>query len=66
MREYCRTYFADEKAVAIYDLLADADRMIGVENGQIRYENLNAPEFLERVAKAVSLTTALLERQTSP
>ncbi|MCU1275442.1 MAG: hypothetical protein JWO48_2873, partial [Bryobacterales bacterium] len=66
MREYCRTYFADEKAVAIYDLLADADRMIGVENGQIRYENLNAPEFLEKVAKAVSLTTALLERQTSP
>jgi hypothetical protein len=59
-------YFGDEKAVAIYGLIAEADRMISVENGRIRYENLNAPAFVERVAKAASLTTALLERQTSP
>ena len=49
----------------IYDLIAEADRMVAVENGQIRYQNLNAPAFLERVSKAVSLTTALLDRQTS-
>jgi len=66
MHEYCRTYFGDEKAMAIYDLIADADRMVTVENGRIGGENLNAPAFLEKVARAASLTTALLERQTSP
>jgi hypothetical protein len=66
MHEYCRTYFGDEKTVAIYDLIAEADGMARVENGRIRLENLNAPEFLEKVAKAVSLTSALLNRQASP
>jgi hypothetical protein len=66
MREYCGSYFGDEAAIRIYDLLADADRMLGVENERIEYGDLNAPEFLGKVGKALQMSTALLERQKSP
>lgn len=65
MREYCRSYFEDENAIQIYDLLADADGMVGVENERIQYGNVNASEFLGKVGKALRLSTALLEGQHS-
>ena len=66
MREYCRSYFDSESTLQIYDLLADADRMVGVENERIQYGNVDTPEFLEKVGKALRLSTKLLERQHSP
>jgi hypothetical protein len=66
MREYCRSYFDDEGAMQIYDLIADADRMVGIENARIQYGSVNAPEFLGKVAKALRLSTELLQGHHSP
>jgi hypothetical protein len=50
----------------IYDLIADADRMVGIENARIQYGSVNAPEFLGKVAKALRLSTELLQGHHSP
>lgn len=65
-RIHCRSYFDDEGAMQIYDLIADADRMVGIENARIQYGSVNAPEFLGKVAKALRLSTELLQGHHSP
>ncbi|MFN7997497.1 MAG: DUF4838 domain-containing protein [Bryobacteraceae bacterium] len=66
MADYCRSYFGEDGAVRIYDLLAQADRIVPVESGRARYENLNTAAFLRTVSEATRLATDMLNRQNTP
>jgi len=65
MREFCRVYFDSERALEVFDLLAEADRMVYVERHRMHAERLNAPEFVAKVSKALKLAQEILDDQKS-
>ncbi|MEN6536763.1 MAG: DUF4838 domain-containing protein [Bryobacteraceae bacterium] len=66
MNEFCRSYFGSADACKIFDLLAEADQMVYVEQHKVRRELVNAPRYVQIVSRAVDLSLKLVAAQSAP
>ena len=66
VRDFCVNYMGSEQAAEVFELLAQADRMVYIEHAQIRGDKANDPEFMEKVSQALRLAQALLDAEKDP
>jgi hypothetical protein len=66
VEEFCRVYLGSKKAAEIYELLAQADKMVRIEHARVDRARVNDPEYIEKVTEAMRRTEALLLSETDP
>ena len=66
VRGFCRDYFGSEVAARVYDILAEADKMVFVEGHELHAGRVKDREFVEAVSKALRLAHDLLDSQSDP
>ncbi len=66
MNEFCRSYFGSADACKIFDLLAEADQMVYMEQHKVQRELVNAPRYVQTVSQAVDLSLKLVLAQSDP
>ena len=66
VREFCRRYFGSAEASAIFDRLAEADRLVYVDDGNVQAARANDPRFLRAASAAVDEARRLMDAQTEP
>jgi hypothetical protein len=65
VREFCHDYLGSEKSAEVYDLLAEADKMVHIERAQVVRQRVNDREFIAAVSKALRQTRVLMEAESS-
>ena len=66
VEEFCREYLGTEKASEIYEMLAQADKMVRIEHARVERAQFNNREFVEKVMAAMRRTEGLLLSETDP
>ncbi len=66
VEDFCREYFGAPELSKVFDLLAEADRMVYVDSGKVQAQRANDPAFVKAVGEALTLTQSHLVRQTDP
>lgn len=66
IRDFCEKFLGSEQATAVFDLLAQADKMVYIEHAQVNAEKANDRQFVEKVSKALRLAQGLLDSETNP
>ncbi len=64
MREFCREYLRSERALEIFDLLAQADSMVWVERHKLKGQNLTDRTYIRKVSRALRLAQELVNTRT--
>ena len=66
MNEFCRSYFGSADASRIFDLLAEADQMVFLDDNKVQRGSVNAPRFVQTVSRALDLSQKLVAAQSDP
>ncbi|MEN6536431.1 MAG: DUF4838 domain-containing protein [Bryobacteraceae bacterium] len=66
MKEFCQGFFGDGDTLKVFDLLAEADRLVYVDKHQVQARMVNDPAFIAAVSEAIRLSQTFVTAQTDP